>query len=392
MSAKTASGATVILPTFNRAGYVAASIESILGQTVPPDQVIVVNDGSTDGTEAALAPFRERIVYLEQDNAGKPAAINAALPLVEGDYIWVFDDDDVACPDALERHLEVLERRPDIGFTFSSAYYGSDDPYTGRLRVERELRPRDFPEEDFMAELLLESYTASPAVVVRTAVQRAAGPYNPELIRSQDWEMALRWGLQAPAARLPDARPTYYRRFHEGARGRRGSEFGAGERVARGRATSRDILRRLAGYIELRHYLPYPLWADEMDAARRRLALSRRLAVRLRKGLWPEALSDLDALAEIGFERDEPTRREAAFLVRGLGHGDAIAEMRAAGLAGDLRRRLAQPGLRPVQRLLARGLYYKLRADLAQRSWTEVRASLAALRGLLDLRGLARQP
>lgn len=133
-----------------------------------------------------------------------------------------------------------------------------------------------------------------------------------------------------------------------------------------------------------------------MDTPRTRMALSRRLAVRLRKGLWAEAVSDLDALARIGFDKAGPTPEEASFLIRGLAHGDAIREIRAAALEKEIRRRLTLPGMRPVQRLISRGVYYKLRADLMNRSWNEIRATASVLCRLLDARGaveqLARRP
>jgi len=382
---------TVIIPTFNRAEFLQRSIESVLEQTVAVHQLIVVNDGSTDETESIVDHFANVVTYLKIRNGGKPVAINAALPWVTGDYIWVFDDDDVACPDALERHLAVLESRPEVGFTFSSAYYASSHAEGAELRVERELVPREFPEEDFLAELLLESYAASPAVVVRTAVQREAGAYDPELTRSQDWEMAIRWGLIAPGVRLPEARPTYYRRFHGGQRGRAGQEFGDAERVAKARTFERYILRRLSGQVELRHYLPYPEWTEPLRGERRRAALSRRFSVYLRKGMWPEALADLDELADIGFDKDGPRAEEIRFLIRGLARREAVNELREQGMEGELRKRLTHASLRPLRRSLVRGLYYKLRVDLREGRWSDSGRTASVMGRVLDARGLFAQ-
>jgi len=70
---------SVLLPTYNRAGFIAESLKSIFAQTLPPSQVIVVNDGSTDHTLTALEPFRQQIEYVESENRGKPSALNLGM-------------------------------------------------------------------------------------------------------------------------------------------------------------------------------------------------------------------------------------------------------------------------------------------------------------------------
>lgn len=96
---------SVILPTYNRATSVAESIDSILAQTVPADQIVVVDDGSTDGTEAVLARYVARpdvpIEVIRQTNQGVNAARNAALDAAWGDWVTFLDSDDLWRPDRL---------------------------------------------------------------------------------------------------------------------------------------------------------------------------------------------------------------------------------------------------------------------------------------------------
>src|SRR3989338_4269347 len=94
---------TVLIPTFNRAAFLAECLDSLLSQTLPATQILVANDGSTDNTLEVLKPYRNRIDYTETPQLGKPSAINFAMDKVTGDYLWIFDDDDVCLPDALER-------------------------------------------------------------------------------------------------------------------------------------------------------------------------------------------------------------------------------------------------------------------------------------------------
>jgi glycosyltransferase involved in cell wall biosynthesis len=94
---------SVILPVFNSESYVAKSIESVLAQTFADFELIIVDDGSTDGTSNIINSFRdERIRIISQSNQGPGAARNNALEIARGDYVMYLDSDDWFCPDALE--------------------------------------------------------------------------------------------------------------------------------------------------------------------------------------------------------------------------------------------------------------------------------------------------
>lgn len=113
---------TIILPTFNRARYVVPALNSLLEQSLPAAQVIVVNDGSSDETSSVMQSYGARIEFIEKANGGKCSAINAALSRAQEKYVWVFDDDDIASTDALARHVAALDAQADAGFTISGSY------------------------------------------------------------------------------------------------------------------------------------------------------------------------------------------------------------------------------------------------------------------------------
>lgn len=92
---------SVVIPTYNRAGTVAAAIESALAQQDPPDEIIVVDDGSTDETAAVLAGFGGRIIALPQANAGVSGARNAGIARAKGDWVAFLDSDDVWAPERI---------------------------------------------------------------------------------------------------------------------------------------------------------------------------------------------------------------------------------------------------------------------------------------------------
>lgn len=101
---------SVIIPTFNRAEQVPSAVRCVLEQTLPPHEVIVVDDGSTDGTAAALAPMIDRIRYIKTENHGVSAARNRGILEATGDWIAFLDSDDTWRPDKLMRQAECIDR------------------------------------------------------------------------------------------------------------------------------------------------------------------------------------------------------------------------------------------------------------------------------------------
>lgn len=101
---------SVIIPTYNRARYVAQAINSVLAQTVTPEEIIVVDDGSTDNTQEVLKRFGDRIRYISQNNAGPGIARNTGIKSSQNEYIAFLDSDDLWEPNRLERQLAAAER------------------------------------------------------------------------------------------------------------------------------------------------------------------------------------------------------------------------------------------------------------------------------------------
>ncbi len=117
---------SVVMSVYNGQPYLAESIESILGQSERRFEFIIVNDGSTDGTDAILAEYRARdprVRVLTQDNSGLTKSLNRAVALSRGRYIARQDADDVSLPRRLEQQLGVLESHPDIDLVAGEIVY-----------------------------------------------------------------------------------------------------------------------------------------------------------------------------------------------------------------------------------------------------------------------------
>jgi len=109
MKPPTPRSVSVIIPTYNRASLLGFTIDNMLAQTLPPAEVIVVDDGSTDETPGIVAAYGDRVRYVRQRNAGPAAARNAGLALATGRYIQFMDDDDLASLNKLEAQVTAIE-------------------------------------------------------------------------------------------------------------------------------------------------------------------------------------------------------------------------------------------------------------------------------------------
>ncbi len=110
---------SVVIPTFDRARLCARAVESVLAQTYPHVEVIVVDDGSRDETPQVMEAFGDRIRYVRQENAGVSAARNRGLGLATGEFVAFLDSDDTWLPWKLEAQVSVMRRYPSVGMVWT---------------------------------------------------------------------------------------------------------------------------------------------------------------------------------------------------------------------------------------------------------------------------------
>jgi O-antigen/teichoic acid export membrane protein/glycosyltransferase involved in cell wall biosynthesis len=123
---------SVVIPTYNRAHLIGDAIRSILDQTVTPHEIIVVDDGSTDATEAVMRGFGN-VIYHRQENGGVERARTTGGDLATGDYIYFLDSDDMAEPIALERLGAQARRYPNCGMIYGQALVRDEEHHIERI-------------------------------------------------------------------------------------------------------------------------------------------------------------------------------------------------------------------------------------------------------------------
>ncbi|WP_223701153.1 glycosyltransferase [Sutcliffiella deserti] len=210
-----ASKVSVIVPTFNRCDYLEKALNSITDQTYENIEIIVVNDGSTDRTKEMLAKYPFPLKVLSKENGGKATAINTALPYVTGEYVWIFDDDDLAFPAKLQLQIRQFERNPDVGLIHTSAIITKVEDQKPTFQGYWHAESSTYEEQ--VIKKFRGNYYFSPTVIVKKSVLDQAGFFDENLIRAQDYDMWFRVSTLTKVAAFPI--PTIFYRKHDGVRG-----------------------------------------------------------------------------------------------------------------------------------------------------------------------------
>jgi glycosyltransferase involved in cell wall biosynthesis len=188
---------SVILPTYNSARTIGESIDSVLKQTYPDFELIVVDDGSTDNTKKIVYGYTDRrIIYIYQSNQERSAARNKGIAHARGKYIAFIDSDDIWIDDKLAKQFPVLEADKELGLVYSDLYHFDDETgenlfvfsniiklYRGKIKLHL---------------LLKNCFIQSPTPLVRREVINVVGPFDPSLVFGEDWDLWLRIAAKYP--------------------------------------------------------------------------------------------------------------------------------------------------------------------------------------------------
>lgn len=186
---------SVIIAAYQAADTIAEAVASALGQTLPPHEVIVCDDGSTDDLAGALAPYRDRIILLRQDQGGAASARNRALRSATGEFVALLDSDDAFLPGRLAALGELAAARPDLDILSTDALFEVDGVVTGRFLAENR-----FAIKDQRTAIIEACFVGWPAV--RRQRLLAIGSFDESLATSDDWDAWIRLILAGSKAGL----------------------------------------------------------------------------------------------------------------------------------------------------------------------------------------------
>jgi glycosyltransferase involved in cell wall biosynthesis len=196
---------SVVLPTLNVSRYLAQSVGSLLGQTYPNIELIVVDGGSTDGTLEMLAGItdeRVRVIHQTGNQDKLPGALNAGFDMARGDYYTWAQGDDWYAPNALEVMARALDESAEVGLVYTGFHFVDEN---GEFIRAATLGPPDG---------LYETNVVGQCFLYRASVAKQVGRYDPAYYMSEDTHFWMRVYRCSRLRYIPEC--YYFHRLHEG--------------------------------------------------------------------------------------------------------------------------------------------------------------------------------
>jgi glycosyltransferase involved in cell wall biosynthesis len=278
----------VIIPAYNAAHYLPAAIESVVSQTFDDWQILLVDDGSTDNTAEAVAPFLDRlgskIRYIKQENRGLPTARNTAIRASTAEFLALLDADDVWLPCRLTEPVRILSERPQVGLVYGLitaidqenrpgiTWSGNMSAADGHIAPQIYMRKVDLP---------------CPTITFRRKCVDEIGFFDETMDASEDRDFWLRIALRYEVAFVPKVL-AYYRQSPN--------------------SMSTDPQRMLQAQLKFirKHYGSEGCGLRPRQIALARSYKQRAEALRVQSQPWAALMSALQAVALYPFDRDNP--------------------------------------------------------------------------------------
>lgn len=198
---------SVIVPVYNGEKTILETIQSIQAQTFSDFELIIINDGSTDGTLDVISTVNDdRLKVFSYENGGLPVARNRGIRRCRGEFITFIDADDLWKPDKLELQLAALEKNPEAGVAYSwTAFIDENSKF---LFAWQPL----YWEGNVYPELLIRNFISSGSnIMVKRKYIEAAGEFDPSLKSVEDWDYYLRLAALCPFVLVPKYQILYRR-------------------------------------------------------------------------------------------------------------------------------------------------------------------------------------
>ncbi|HKN87809.1 MAG TPA: glycosyltransferase [Nitrospiraceae bacterium] len=253
---------SVIVPVFNAERFLAKTIESVLSQTYADIELIVVDDGSTDGSARILADYQDHICVIRQANAGQSAARNTGARIAKGRYLAFLDSDDIWYPEKLSREVKVFDERPHAVLVHSEVDWMDEGGAVYRRGMTQQQRARDRSRLTHITGLDV-SFILPSAMVVRRESFEEVGGFDTALHSGEDLDLPIRLRMLGEIVLVADSGLCY--RIHPASLTRSGGDirYASGERLCRKLAARFTHDREKTLQLDALFAEHYRMWAFE---------------------------------------------------------------------------------------------------------------------------------
>jgi glycosyltransferase involved in cell wall biosynthesis len=192
---------SAVIPAYNAAEYLGRTIDSVLAQSRTADEIIIVDDGSTDNTADVASAYGEKVKYIHQENAGASAARNTGINAASCEWIAFLDGDDEWYPQKLQVQMELLKRNPHLEWAtanFDRCLCGENQrgPDIIVAKASNLLAGKDYFDSYFAASMSGASWCTDTMIIKRHLLEKA-GLFREGQVRANDldmwWRIAHRW-------------------------------------------------------------------------------------------------------------------------------------------------------------------------------------------------------
>ena len=190
---------SVIIPSYNRAHTLSRALDSVLGQTRPADQIIVIDDASSDGTSALLSRYPTVETRFLEENRGVSAARNAGLEQARHEWIALLDSDDEWLPEKLERQVDAIEHDPEINIFHTNEIWIRNGKRVNAMN--KHAKPDGHV---YQASLALCCVSPS-SILMHRRVLKACGVFDESLPACEDYDLWLRLFHRYPVRLIDQA-------------------------------------------------------------------------------------------------------------------------------------------------------------------------------------------
>ncbi len=180
---------SVVIPTYNHARYLPYALDSVVNQSYANLEVIVIDDGSTDGTSEVVKPYRSKINYIYKANGGTPSALNLGLSVAAGKYICWLSADDALMEHKVSKQVGLMESDPSLGFSYTS-FVVIDANGTKQYDVNSVYY---LNKQEMVTKLMAGCFINGSSVMMNGSALKVVGGFDEGLPQAHDYDLWFRF-------------------------------------------------------------------------------------------------------------------------------------------------------------------------------------------------------